>query len=547
MLGLEGKGLVVRKRKRKLEALRPTKINLDDMPFACAEGSPLSSLDTEDATGEVSRSLKQSIIRITKIDVGATSVVYLAMHAGTMRLVAVKERKLDNRAESLMRELHELHENLVPIDKNGAPQWIFNHYKSIGTVHPCKHILSYYGSFADPEAGTINLCLEYMDSGSLERVVKAGGVRDERVLQHISHSVLRALDHLQEFKTVHNDIKPANILVSHNGDVKVGDLGLACQVSGMSEVQGTLAFFSPERFMSQPHSFPADIWALGITLIAVATGKMPFEESTGFFHLEDMVVNKPIPGLMAAKHKRNYILREDGILSKIWSPKFMTFVTCMLIKDPKKRHPASQLLEHQFLKSHNANDFQRPDGKYHPVWTKRVGTRAVDGKQLLPAITTALRKHISNSGGVLCAKTSSPYGLSTKKRSVSVGAYTKIKREKAEFRWKKLKTRFLHNAHLNSHPFVGVWKGVVNLAKGLQLPTRTVGIALGLVQQKEQEVEGSKMTILPPLPTPVTVAVRKPFVSPSPIKVSEFKKEVSTSQFPTFSSQGVFTSSSSSN
>eukprot|EP00468_Gymnochlora_sp_CCMP2014_P005530 CAMPEP_0167743370 /NCGR_PEP_ID=MMETSP0110_2-20121227/1979_1 /TAXON_ID=629695 /ORGANISM="Gymnochlora sp., Strain CCMP2014" /LENGTH=434 /DNA_ID=CAMNT_0007627735 /DNA_START=144 /DNA_END=1448 /DNA_ORIENTATION=- len=410
------------------------------------------------------------MIKIKKIGTGATSVVYLALHAGTMRLVAIKERKIDPKGvESLIKELHELHENLVPLDKDGAPQWIFNHNKSVGTVHPCKHILSFYGGYHDCEDGTLNLCLEFMDSGSLQRVVDAGGVRDERVLQHITYGVLKALEHLQEYKTIHNDIKPANILVSHNGHVKVGDLGLACRcVTGddSSEVQGTIAFLSPERLLSKPHTYTADIWALGITLITLATGQMPFSDSTGFFHLQNMVVNKPIPGLFAADSKEKWVYRFDGIHSKIWSPQFMTFVTCALIKDPTRRPMAKDLLKHGFLRTHEIKNFEGPDSMYNSLWRDSIDTNPVNGKDLLPIIKCRLDTHLSSKGGILLRQFSP---------SPRLNQPPSKKLRKVKCRWQKVKKEFLPNrTFLHNHPFVGVWNGIVNLANGLRLPTRMV-------------------------------------------------------------------------
>jgi len=278
-------------------------------------------------------------------------------------------------------------------------------------------------------------------------------------LQHISYSILKALDHLKKYDTIHNDIKPANILVSHNGDVKVGDLGLACHVHGMStDARGTLAFCSPERLLSQPHSFPADVWALGITLIAVATGKVPFSGSTGFIHLQDMVVNKPIPGL---SENTETVIRIDGSESKSWSPEFLAFITCMLIKNPEKRLSANTLLKNRFMETHNAKDFEETNGKYSKEWQECIGTSAIDGSELLPEIRRRMQEHLGRNMGVLCRRVvPSKNGFKEK--------------------WKKLKDRFLPTTAFSPHPFIGVWDGVLNLSAGLRLPTLEVETALGL-------------------------------------------------------------------
>eukprot|EP00466_Bigelowiella_natans_P010661 jgi/Bigna1/134498/aug1.25_g9206 len=157
-----------RKRKRRLDLLRPAKISLPPVSSSTETKSPLLSLGSlrSDEIGcvlelEGPRDLKDNVVKIRKIGNGTTSAVYLALHTSTMRLIAVKVRAMeDEQADSLIQELHELHENLVPIDEHGAPQWIFNHHKSVGTVHPCNNILSYYGAFPDRDAGTVNICIE---------------------------------------------------------------------------------------------------------------------------------------------------------------------------------------------------------------------------------------------------------------------------------------------------------------------------------------------------------------------------------------------------
>eukprot|EP00467_Chlorarachnion_reptans_P008271 CAMPEP_0114524944 /NCGR_PEP_ID=MMETSP0109-20121206/22137_1 /TAXON_ID=29199 /ORGANISM="Chlorarachnion reptans, Strain CCCM449" /LENGTH=458 /DNA_ID=CAMNT_0001706445 /DNA_START=79 /DNA_END=1455 /DNA_ORIENTATION=+ len=458
---------MVRKRKRRLDLLRPSKISLEGVRQPTDAKSGLGNekdVDQYHLNIEGPKDLKDNIMKLKKIANGTTSAVYLALHAPTMRLVAVKVRAMeDERCDSLVKELNELHENLVPIDEQGAPQWIFNHYKSIGTVHPCEHILSYYGAYRDRGAGAVNLCCEYMDSGSLQRVVDTGGVKNERIIQHIAYGVLCALQHLEEYKTIHNDIKPANILVSHMGDVKVGDLGLACQVQEMStDACGTLVFLAPERLLSQPHSFSADIWALGITLIAVATGKMPFSESTGFIHLQDMVVNKPVPGLR--EELNGNVIRIDGVKSCAWSPEFMAFVTCMLVKNPNKRFSARELLHHNFMKTHKAKDF-REGGIHHSEWQDCIGTSAIDGDQVLPEIEKKFKEYVRRSNEIFCPR---------------FPGNRNPKRVKAGGRWKKLKNRYAPTATSSPHPFVGVWDGIVNLATSLRMPTLKVENALGL-------------------------------------------------------------------
>ena len=73
----------------------------------------------------------------------------------------------------------------------------------------------------------VNLVVEYMDGGSLQDVVDNGGCRDEEVLADIAHQVLLGLDFLHSHNQMHRDIKPGNILLNCQGQVKLADFGIS--------------------------------------------------------------------------------------------------------------------------------------------------------------------------------------------------------------------------------------------------------------------------------------------------------------------------------
>merc|ERR1712193_149513 len=101
--------------------------------------------------------------------------------------------------------------------------------------------------------------------------------------------------------------------------------------SGIYTKTGTLVYLSPERVNSEKFSFPADIWALGISLVYLATGKLPVPKD--FWSAVNAIVQKPPPGLDR----------------KQFSAPFCDFVDKCLQRDPAKRHTANQLLKHPFV------------------------------------------------------------------------------------------------------------------------------------------------------------------------------------------------------
>ncbi|KAJ1412826.1 kinase-like domain-containing protein, partial [Ochromonadaceae sp. CCMP2298] len=148
-----------------------------------------------------------------------------------------------------------------------------------GSESGSAYIVRPFEVFANPVDETLSLCLEYMDSGSLEDVVQAGGCRDERVLASIAYQMTQGLRFLHGKRLIHRDVKPSNVLMSLTGCVKLADFGLARTLeSGHSlatSFVGTFLYMAPERLIGEGYSFSSDLWSLGLTVLAVAMGRYP--------------------------------------------------------------------------------------------------------------------------------------------------------------------------------------------------------------------------------------------------------------------------------
>ena len=242
--------------------------------LAIARSDDTLERDMDEVDREGPANLREHICRIHEVGRGAGGTVSLGIFVPTLKLVAVKEVSVvdEEHEKRTMDEVHAVHEQLVPIDREGCPVWLFHYHRSIGDVHPCPNIVSFYGSYADRAARRVQMVLEYMHGGSLGEVVERGGLQSEPLLRFIARSCLRGLAHMAEHETVHRDVKPCNILVNHDGDVKLGDLGLACHVAPAEQAlssgacDGTAKYLSPERVSGREYSFPADVWALGLSL-----------------------------------------------------------------------------------------------------------------------------------------------------------------------------------------------------------------------------------------------------------------------------------------
>jgi mitogen-activated protein kinase kinase len=210
------------------------------------------------------------------------------------------------------------------------------------------HIVKYYGTFLSHECASIFIAMEYCGGGSLEAIYKRvkarGGRIGEKVLGKVADGVLSGLSYLHERRIIHRDIKPQNILLDSQGQVKLCDFGVSGEVvnSLATTFTGTSYYMAPERIQGQSYTVTSDVWSLGLTLMEVAQHRFPFlqegHEPLMPIELLTFIVNMPAPEL------------QDEVGEGIrWSDAFRHFLRCCLEKDPKKRASPRQMLNHPWV------------------------------------------------------------------------------------------------------------------------------------------------------------------------------------------------------
>lgn len=129
--------------------------------------------------------------------------------------------------------------------------------------------------------GTYFIVMELLEGQSLKEYLTSKGKLSPMEAMEISRKVLSALNFAHKHDIVHRDIKPHNIILTRDGEVKVTDFGIArAGASTMTQtgtILGTAHYLSPEQARGQDVGLTSDIYAMGVVLYEMVTGKIPFD------------------------------------------------------------------------------------------------------------------------------------------------------------------------------------------------------------------------------------------------------------------------------
>jgi serine/threonine-protein kinase len=157
-------------------------------------------------------------------------------------------------------------------------------------THPNTVTIFDYGKTADD---IYFMAMEYLEGRTLHRAIREAAFFPEERAVHIARQVCRALREAHGLGVIHRDLKPANIFLVEHGDeadfVKLLDFGLVKRVSGDGRGEeltqaglfmGSPKYMAPEQIRGDRVDVRTDVYALGIILYEMVTGKVPFERSS---------------------------------------------------------------------------------------------------------------------------------------------------------------------------------------------------------------------------------------------------------------------------
>lgn len=144
------------------------------------------------------------------------------------------------------------------------------------------------------------MVLEFVRGETLDSILKKRGALPAAEAIPVFCQVMDGIDHAHELGIVHRDIKPANMMLTEKGTLKVLDFGIArllgsARMTRAGNIIGTLEYMAPEQVRGLETDGRSDIYALGMMLYEVLTGRLPFESENEFELMKAQTEQMPQP------------------------------------------------------------------------------------------------------------------------------------------------------------------------------------------------------------------------------------------------------------
>jgi serine/threonine-protein kinase len=188
------------------------------------------------------------------------------------------------------------------------------------------------------------IVMEYVDGQTLREIVKTTGPLSQQRVIEVMADVCAALDFSHRHQIIHRDVKPANIMITRQGAVKVMDFGIARalgegqNVTQTAAVIGTAQYLSPEQARGEQVDARSDVYAAGCVLFELLTGEPPFTGDT--------------PVAVAYQHVREDPRRPSDVNPQI-TPALDAVILKALSKNPVNRYQSAAEMRADLIRVRN--------------------------------------------------------------------------------------------------------------------------------------------------------------------------------------------------
>ncbi|WP_423362886.1 Stk1 family PASTA domain-containing Ser/Thr kinase [Mycoplasma sp. P36-A1] len=169
------------------------------------------------------------------------------------------------------------------------------------------------------EQGYHYIVMEYVEGKTLKQLIKQHGPLSVGEVIDVMEQLVSAVEHAHSRHVIHRDIKPQNVMVRSDGEVKLTDFGIAiaqnsAQLTQTNSIMGSVHYLAPELAKGQQASVQSDIYALGIVMFELLTGTIPFAGDSAvniaLMHMEEKIPSvREIVGSDVSQAVENIVLK----------------------------------------------------------------------------------------------------------------------------------------------------------------------------------------------------------------------------------------------